>query len=81
MKKKPANSLDPVVVNLTLHQVQKLIPFQNELRRMADSKKPGMLVAQIFDDHMRVGIVKNDKAITITKDATKLIYQAPERNR
>jgi hypothetical protein len=69
----------PVVVNLTMAQIRAVAHLHRELLSMAVARKAGMLVAQVFDDHMRIGIVRNPEAVKIAKDATKLIYEAPER--
>lgn len=71
--------MSPVVLDLTLEQCEKVAPFLHKLAEMAKEGKPGMLVAQVFDDHMKIGIVNHDKARVLSKEPDKLISEAPGR--
>ena len=51
-----------LIVNLTAEQVKQLAGARAKIGELADAGKPGMLVAQIYGDHMRVGIMSNETA-------------------
>lgn len=51
-----------LIVNLTAEQVKQLSGARAKIGELADAGKPGMLVAQIYGDHMRVGIMSNEAA-------------------
>ena len=49
-----------LIINLTPDQVAALAGARNQIGRMADDGKPGAICAQIYGDHMRVGIMSNE---------------------
>lgn len=51
-----------LIVNLTAEQVAQLEGARAKIGELADAGKPGMLLAQIYGDHMRVGIMSNEAA-------------------
>jgi hypothetical protein len=71
--------MKPIAIDLTMEQIEKVAPFLQKIAKMAKEGKPGMLVAQVFDDHMRLGIVDSEKATLLSKDPTKRVSFAPER--
>lgn len=52
-----------LIVNLTAEQIKELSAALDKIGEMADAGKPGILFAQIYGDHMRVGIMSNDAAL------------------
>lgn len=72
----------PIVVMLTDEQDQALTPFIRELEAMASVGKPGILAAQIFPGHMRVGIISYEAGVEAIKaaggDTESRIRVAPE---
>jgi hypothetical protein len=51
-----------LIVKLTAEQVEQLAGAHAKIVAMADAGKPGILAAQIYGDHMRVGIMSNEAA-------------------
>lgn len=51
-----------LIVQLTAEQVKQIAPAYAKLGELADAGKPGMLLAQIYGDHMRVGIMSHEAA-------------------
>ena len=51
-----------LILNLTPEQVERLAGARAKIGEMADAGKPGILMAQIYGDHMRVGIMSNEAA-------------------
>lgn len=51
-----------VIIELTLEQVSALKEERAKLGVMEDLNSPGMMIAQVFGDHMRVGVIDNTKA-------------------
>jgi hypothetical protein len=70
--------MKPIVVMLTDEQIAILNPHLERLDAMAKEGKPGMLVAQVFVGHMRVGIINNDRARLLTTEPDTTIICAPE---
>ena len=65
-----------LIINLTPDQVAALSGARGQLERMEASGKPGAIAAQIYGDHMRVGIMSHE--------AIQLMYEAlgtPEEKR
>ena len=69
-------SLKPIVLALTAEQIDAVAPFMVELRAMSDAGKPGICAAQVFLDHIRIGLITNEEAVKITSSAT--LREAPE---
>lgn len=67
-----------MIVELTPAQDEEIRPLMERIAEMAKAGKPGMLVAQIFPGHMRVGVVDNEKGRLIASDPEKTIMCAPE---
>ena len=51
-----------LVVSLALWQIEQIQPLMALISEMSDQGKPGMLLAQIYGDHMRVGVLSNDRS-------------------
>jgi len=72
-----------LVIELTKSQIKKLTPLRRKVMLAAGQNKCGILLAQIYDDHMDVGFVKHEKAIKIVLiaggDPTKTINSAYEK--
>ena len=51
-----------LVVNLTPWQQAELADAYAQIAEMSAAGAPGMLVAQLYPDHMVVGVVEHDKA-------------------
>lgn len=51
-----------LIVNLTAAQVEQLAGARAKICELADAGKPGMLLAQIYGDHMRIGIIGHEAA-------------------
>ena len=49
-----------LIINLTPDQIQQLSGAYKQIGEMAAIGKPGTLCAQIYGDHMRVGIMNNE---------------------
>lgn len=49
-----------LIINLTSEQIAALSGARDQIGRMADSGKPGAICAQVYGDHMRVGIMSNE---------------------
>lgn len=54
-----------VVVNLTDDQMESVQEFLEAAREAEISKEPGMVLAQVFNGHMRVGFLPNAKAAAV----------------
>lgn len=48
-----------LIINLTDEQVENMASVYEKIKEMDDSGKPGALIAQVYSDHMRVGILNN----------------------
>ncbi|MCB1768652.1 MAG: hypothetical protein KDJ31_02965 [Candidatus Competibacteraceae bacterium] len=59
------NKIDPVIVGLTEDQQLQILGIMGELGRMASEGTPGMAIAQVFDDHMRVELLSNEQGMKI----------------
>ena len=51
-----------VILDLTHEQMMALEMEREKLGAMEDVKAPGMMIAQVFGDHMKVGVIDNEKA-------------------
>lgn len=51
-----------VIIELTLEQMRDLAAERDKLCAMEEAKAPGMMIAQVFGDHMKVGVIDNEKA-------------------
>ena len=51
-----------LVINLTAEQCEALADARKALAIMEADKAPGMVVAQIFGDHMKIGVIDHKKA-------------------
>ena len=49
-----------LIIQLTPDQIGALGGARDQIGRMADEGKPGAICAQIYGDHMRVGIMSNE---------------------
>ena len=59
------NEIDPIIVGLTKKQQQQILGIMGELGRMASEGTPGMAIAQVFDDHMRVELLSHEQGMKI----------------
>lgn len=59
------NKIDPVIVGLTEDQQLQILGIMGELGRMASEGTPGMAIAKVFDDHMRVELLSNEQGMKI----------------
>ncbi len=57
-----------LIINLTIGQIAALSGAHKQIARMEAEGKPGAICAQIYGDHMRVGIMSNE--------AIHLMYEA-----
>jgi hypothetical protein len=53
-----------IVIKLTNKQIDQLSPLRDKLLL---AEKPGMVLAQIFDNHMDAGFVSYEKSIKLQK--------------
>jgi hypothetical protein len=58
--------LRPVALLLSEEQEAAVAPFMTQLAVWDKEGKPGMLLAQVFGDHMVVGIIPHEKAIAVS---------------
>jgi hypothetical protein len=49
-----------LIINLTTDQIAALSGAHKQIARMDAEGKPGAICAQIYGDHMRVGIMSNE---------------------
>lgn len=49
-----------LIIQLTPDQIGALAGARDQIGRMADAGKPGAICAQVYGDHMRVGIMSNE---------------------
>ncbi|MBU3987766.1 MAG: hypothetical protein KKF85_03555 [Gammaproteobacteria bacterium] len=56
-----------VVIQLTQEQWEALTIERAKLGEMEVAKAPGMMIAQVFGDHMKVAVIDNDKARAIQR--------------
>lgn len=54
-----------LVLDLNQEQYEALTDARDALANMETSGKPGMVVAQIFGNHMKVGVIDHDKAVAL----------------
>lgn len=54
-----------IIVDLTQSQIDEIEPIMEQAREGADNGNPGMVVAQIFGNHMRIGYLIGEKADVI----------------
>lgn len=75
--------MKPIVLELTVEQQAAVEPFMDRLRKMAEQGKAGICAAQVFPDHIRIGILSHDKAKEAVEaaggDSSVRIRVAPER--
>lgn len=75
------------IIYLTIAQQAALAEEHEKLCAMGDDNAPGMMIAQIFGDHMRVAVIDHQKALAIQealgkKHIGKIIktaYDAPAK--
>lgn len=46
-----------IVIDLTKKQQRQLLEIMGKLRELDKNGTPGMALAQVFDDHMRVSVI------------------------
>lgn len=51
-----------IIVGLTHEQQISISEEYAKLGEMAEAKEPGMMVAQVFGNHMKVGVIDGQKA-------------------
>lgn len=56
-----------VIIELTLEQIRDLDEERTKLGAMEEAKAPGMMIAQVFGDHMKVGVIDHEKALAVQK--------------
>lgn len=56
-----------VVIELTHKQQMALAMEREKLGAMEEAKAPGMMIAQVFGDHMEVGVIDNEKARAVQR--------------
>jgi len=54
-----------LIVQLTPEQIEAIAPAMERIASMAQEGKPGMCVAQVYGDHMRVGVFSHEAATSI----------------
>lgn len=54
-----------MIIELTQEQIDAIAPAYRKTGEMADDGKPGMLLAQIYGDHMRVGIMSHENGVKV----------------
>ena len=59
------NKISPVIIDLTEDQQTDILPIMEELSRIASEGNPGMAIAQVFDDHMRVELFDHEQSVKI----------------
>ena len=59
------NKIHPVIIELTEDQQTDILPIMEELSRIASEGNPGMAIAQVFDDHMRVELFDHEQSVKI----------------
>jgi hypothetical protein len=50
------------IIELTPEQQALIAPLMDEIAAMATAGKPGILAAQVFPDHIKVGVISNEHA-------------------
>lgn len=51
-----------IIIELTNEQQRAIAAEYVKLDAMAEAKEPGMMVAQVFGNHMKVGVIDGKKA-------------------
>ena len=73
-----------LVLDLTQDQIKAVEPLMDKLRDMAADGKPGICAAQVFPDHMRVGIITHEAGVEMIqkqgRDPSDTIQSARERS-
>jgi len=54
-------------IELVGDQQKKLIGFMDELRAMAKIGKPGVCIARVWDDEMKVKVLSHEQALAVEK--------------
>lgn len=55
------------IITLTLEQILGLANERDKLGAMEEAKAPGMMIAQVFGDHMKVGVIDHERACALQK--------------
>lgn len=55
----------PIIISLTPEQIALLTPAMDLLEVFSDRDTPGMCLAQVFHDHMKVGVMDQEHALRI----------------
>jgi len=56
-----------IYVELTEEQQEQIKPLMNKIATLAENGTPGMVVAQIYKDHMAVGYFNHEQGKAIQK--------------
>lgn len=56
-----------LIIDLTQEQVEALHGERAKLCEMEDARAPGMMVAQVFGNHMKVAVIDHEKARALQK--------------
>lgn len=51
------------IIELTPEQQALIEPLMTRIAQMSEEGKPGILAAQVFPDHMRVGIISHEAGV------------------
>lgn len=52
-----------MIIELTPEQIEAIAPAYRKIGEMADEGKPGLLLAQVYGDHIRVGIMSHENGV------------------
>lgn len=52
-----------MIIKLTPEQIEAIAPAYRKIGEMADEGKPGLLLAQVYGDHIRVGIISHENGV------------------
>ena len=69
-----------IIVWLTEEQSKLVQPVMEKARKMAILGKPGMVMAQVFENHMDVGFVEHERALLLAKSGGRIIGSALEKS-
>ena len=71
-----------IIIDLTEDQIREITPLLNKIKELDVGGNPGMLLAQIYSDHMAVGIINHERAVKfqeISGNVGKMSSSAKDR--
>lgn len=66
-----------IIVLLTAEQQKQIRPIMKRIAKMSDQGKPGMAVAQVYEDHIGVGYLTHEQGKAVQEILSNLGSKTP----